>query len=81
MHIHPKAEKGNKSQVGAPMPGTVIDIRVKPGDKIEKGSPLVILTAMKMETIVQSPTGGTVKTVDVKMGMKLEAEDLLITLE
>lgn len=81
MHIHPKATKGDKSQVGAPMPGTVIDVRVKPGEKIEKGTPLVILSAMKMETVVQSPVAGTVKTVDVNMGMKLEAEDLLVTLE
>lgn len=81
LHIHPKAEKTNKSQVGAPMPGTVIDVRVKEGDKIEKGTPLVILSAMKMETVVQSPVSGTIKTVDIKMGMKLEAEDLLITLD
>ena len=81
LHIHPKADKANKSQVGAPMPGTVIDVRVKEGDKIEKGTPLVILSAMKMETVVQSPVSGTIKTVDIKMGMKLEAEDLLITIE
>lgn len=81
MHIHPKAVKGDKSQVGAPMPGTVIDVRVKPGERLEKGTPLVILSAMKMETVVQSPVAGTVKTVDVQLNMKLEAEDLIITLE
>lgn len=81
LHIHPKAEKTNKSQVGAPMPGTVIDVRVKVGDAVEKGTPLVILSAMKMETVVQSPIAGKVKTVDISMGMKLEAEDLLITVE
>lgn len=81
LHIHPKAEKGNKQQVGAPMPGTVIDVRVKPGEKIEKGTPLVILSAMKMETVVQSPIEGVVKSVEVVMGSKLEAEDLIVTLE
>lgn len=81
LHFHPKAEKGNKQQVGAPMPGTVIDVRVKVGEKIEKGTPLVILSAMKMETVVQSPSAGTVKSVEVNMGMKLEAEDLIVTLE
>ncbi|XP_017771058.1 PREDICTED: pyruvate carboxylase, mitochondrial isoform X2 [Nicrophorus vespilloides] len=81
LHIHPKADKANLKQVGAPMPGEVIDIRVKPGDKIEKGTPLVILSAMKMETVVQSPAKGVVKSVEIKMGMKLEAEDLIISFE
>lgn len=79
--LHPKADKANKNQVGAPMPGTVIDIRVHAGEKVEKGTPLVILSAMKMETVVQSPVAGVVKTVDVTMGMKLDAEDLIITVE
>ncbi|VEN37873.1 unnamed protein product [Callosobruchus maculatus] len=81
MQIHPKADKANKKQVGAPMPGTVIDIRVKPGDKIEKGTPLVILSAMKMETVVQSPVAGVIKSVDATLNMKLDAEDLIVTME
>lgn len=101
LHIHPKAEKGVKGSVGAPMPGTVIDLRVKSGDKVEKGQPLVVLSAMKMEMVVQSPcTGnfdkinhyknrnsfllfvpGIVKTVDIAKDMKLEGDDLLLTIE
>lgn len=81
MHIHPKASKTDRSQVGAPMPGTVIDVRIKVGDQVEKGTPLVILSAMKMETVVQSPVAGKVKTIEVSEGMKLEAQDLLITVE
>lgn len=81
IEVHPKAVKSDLKQVGAPMPGTVIDIRVKAGDKIEKGTPLVILSAMKMETVVQSPVSGVIKTIDIGMNMKLEAEDLLLTLE
>lgn len=81
IHIHPKAVKSDKKQVGAPMPGSVIDIRVKVGDKVEKGHPLIILSAMKMETVVQSPVAGVIKSLEVSMGMKLEAEDLLITME
>lgn len=79
--MHPKANKADKKQVGAPMPGTVIDIRVKVGEKVEKGTPLVILSAMKMETVVQSPVAGVVKSLDVQMGSKLEAEDLMMTVE
>lgn len=81
MHIHPKASKSNKGEVGAPMPGSVMDIRVKVGDKVEKGAPLVVLSAMKMEMVVQSPIAGTVKQIDINIGMKLEGEDLLLIIE
>ncbi|XP_030750753.1 pyruvate carboxylase, mitochondrial isoform X1 [Sitophilus oryzae] len=81
IEVHPKADKTNKNEIGAPMPGTVIDIRVKVGDKVEKGTPIIILSAMKMETVVQSPVAGVVKSISAKMAMKLEAEDLLITVE
>ncbi|XP_026809101.1 pyruvate carboxylase, mitochondrial isoform X2 [Rhopalosiphum maidis] len=81
MHIHPKASKSNKGQVGAPMPGSVMDVRVKVGDKVEKGAPLVVLSAMKMEMVVQSPIAGTVKQIDISVGMKLEGDDLLLSIE
>ncbi|XP_059614925.1 pyruvate carboxylase, mitochondrial isoform X2 [Phlebotomus argentipes] len=81
LHIHPKANKGNKSEVGAPMPGTVIDIRVKEGDHVEKGQPLIVLSAMKMEMVVQSPKAGTVKKLEISNGMKLEGDDLILVLD
>jgi pyruvate carboxylase len=57
------------------------DIRVKVGDKVEKGQPLIVLSAMKMEMVVQSPRAGVVKTLNISGGMKLEGEDLILTLE
>ncbi|XP_046384107.1 pyruvate carboxylase, mitochondrial [Ischnura elegans] len=81
LHIHPKAVKSIKGQVGAPMPGSVIDIRVAVGDKVEKGAALVVLSAMKMEMVVQAPVAGVIKSLDITKGMKLEGEDLLMTIE
>lgn len=81
IRVHPKARSDVKGEVGAPMPGDVIDIRVKEGDKVEKGQPLVVLSAMKMEMIVRSPDSGTVKKIEVQKGMKLAGDDLLLVLE
>jgi len=81
LHIHPKAQKSAKGEVGAPMPGAVIEIRVAEGDRVEKGAALVVLSAMKMEMVVQSPVSGVVKAIAVTKGMRLEGEDLLMTIE
>ncbi|XP_023954154.1 pyruvate carboxylase, mitochondrial isoform X1 [Bicyclus anynana] len=81
MKIHPKAVKGDKNQVGAPMPGTVLTIKVKEGDHVDKGQPIAVLSAMKMEMIVQAPKAGTVKSVSITNGQKLEGDDLICTIE
>lgn len=81
LHVHPKVTKGDKNQLGAPMPGEVIDIRVKVGDTVEKGAPLVVLSAMKMEMVVQAPKAGKIKSLDIKLGMRLEGDDLVLTFE
>lgn len=78
---NPKALKGVKGSVGAPMPGTVIDLRVKEGDKVEKGQPLIVLSAMKMEMIVQSPVAGTVKKIFAQKDTKLEGDDLIMDID
>lgn len=57
------------------------DVRVKEGDHVEKGQPLIVLSAMKMEMVVQSPKAGTVKKLEISNGMKLEGEDLILVIE
>lgn len=81
IQVHPKADKKNEKHVGAPMPGEVIDIKVRVGDTIEKGGALIVLSAMKMEMVVQSPIAGKIRSIEVYKGMKMEAEDLLIILD
>ncbi|XP_069036524.1 pyruvate carboxylase a [Lepisosteus oculatus] len=81
MHFHPKALKDVKGQIGAPMPGKVIDIKVKEGAAVEKGQPLCVLSAMKMETVVNSPVSGTVEKIYVKPDMSLEGDDLILEIK
>lgn len=54
---------------------------MKVGDKIEKGTPIVVLSAMKMEVAVQAPKGGTVASIAVTVGQKLDGDDLICTIE
>lgn len=78
MHFHPKALKDIKGQVGAPMPGKVVEVKVKQGQKVAKGQPLCVLSAMKMETVVNSPLTGTVAKVYIKTDSTLEGDDLIL---
>ncbi|CAF0720897.1 unnamed protein product [Brachionus calyciflorus] len=81
LKAQPKAVKGQKGSIGAPMPGTVIDIKCKVGDTVKKGDTLVVLSAMKMETVVKSPVDGKVKKLAVQNGQKLEGDDLLVEID
>jgi predicted deacylase len=51
----PKADPGDSSQVGAPMSGVVVEIRVHDGGEVKKGDPIAVLSAMKMVRNVRFP--------------------------
>ncbi|XP_030194165.1 pyruvate carboxylase, mitochondrial [Gadus morhua] len=81
MKFHPKAQKSIKGQVGAPMPGKVLELKVEVGSKVEKGQPLCVLSAMKMETVVNSPLAGTVKALHATVDSSLEGDDLILEID
>jgi biotin carboxyl carrier protein len=66
------------NNVKAPMPGLIIDLKVKVGDQVKAGDQLLILEAMKMENILKSPGDGVVRTVKVKKGDTVEKNQVLI---
>ena len=71
----------SSGDVGAPMPGVVVDVKVGEGDVVSKGETLFVLSAMKMESTIVAPAAGTVTSVLCAIGDNIEAEDLLATLE
>ncbi len=80
MGLDVQASQGARD-VLAPMPGLVLDILVEVGDRVEKGSPLLILEAMKMENVIKAEGEGLVKSIPLKKGMPVEKRQLLIEME
>lgn len=72
-----KADAGDSSQVGAPMSGVVVEVRVKEGTPVKKGDPLAILSAMKMEMVISAPHAGDVGGLLVKQGDSVDGADLI----
>jgi len=77
---HPKAQEGNPAHVAAPMPGAVATVAVKAGQKVSRGSPLLSIEAMKMETAIAADRDATVVKVLVAPGDRVEPKDLLVEL-
>lgn len=73
-----KADAQNQNHIGATMPGTVIQVLVEKGEKVQKGDHLLITEAMKMETTIQAPFAGTIQSIHVQDGDPILAGDLLI---
>jgi glutaconyl-CoA/methylmalonyl-CoA decarboxylase subunit gamma len=75
-----KREKGDPVPILAPLPGNILEIFVKPGDKIKKGQMLLVMEAMKMENKIQSDKEGIVESVRVSPGSSVLQGDVLIEL-
>lgn len=67
--------------ISAPMPGTIFDIKVTPGQAVNAGDVLIILEAMKMENEIMAPEAGTVDAVLVTKGASVNMGDALVTLK
>ncbi len=75
-----KKDMGTSSPITAPLPGTIMEVYVKPGDVVKKGQKLLMMEAMKMENHVLSEKEGVVESVKVGTGSTVLQGDVLIEL-
>jgi 3-methylcrotonyl-CoA carboxylase alpha subunit len=76
-----KRKRGGEHSMSAPMPGVVLKVMAAVGDKVAKGTPLIVLEAMKMEHQLTAPTDGVVKKVNCREGELVQPGIDLIELE
>ena len=67
--------------IKAPIPGLVVKALVAEGDQVEDGQPLIILEAMKMENEIRSVRAGTIRSIAVVSGQRVEQNETLLLLE
>lgn len=77
----PQADPLNEKQIGAAMPGKVLEVRVSPGQNVKKGATMLVTESMKMEYVITAKSDGTVKQVSVVPGDMVEGGDLFIEME
>jgi biotin carboxyl carrier protein len=73
-----QAASNKVNEVKAPMPGLIVDIRVAPGQTVQKGDALLVLEAMKMENILKSPGDGVVSAIKVSLRDNVNKGQVLV---
>ena len=68
-------------EVLAPLAGKVLSVAVEVGSTVEEDDEVLVVEAMKMETVVYAPADGQVTAVQVKVGDQVEEDDALVTIE
>ncbi len=78
--VAPVAASGERTEILAPMPGVLVDIKVNVGDAVTKGQVVAVLEAMKMETEILSDVDGKVTEVRASKGANINHDDLILTI-
>ncbi len=75
------AAGSSASPLRSPLPGVILDVKVREGDTVKVGQPLMILEAMKMENNIDAHQGGVVKSINKRQGDSVLEGDILLTIE
>lgn len=75
----PAAPAGGEP-VTAPMPGTILDIKVSVGTEVKEGQPVAVLEAMKMENDIPAAKSGKVVAISAKKGDSVQTGDVILTI-
>ncbi len=81
IEAHQKVDKANAAEIGAPLQGKLTNIAVKVGDTLAPNQPIFAIEAMKMETTVTAAKAGKIAKIHHKIGVLVQVDDLIITLE
>lgn len=76
-----EATSQKMNSVKAPMPGLIVDVMVEIGQEVSEGTPLIVLSAMKMENIILSQGDGVVKSIEVKKDDAVDKGQLILEME
>ena len=76
-----KADKSKLGEISASLSGSVVKVLVEKGQSVEKGTPLIVTEAMKMETTLSAPISGIVGTIHVNAGERVESGDCLLEID
>lgn len=74
-------QKRSENEVISEIPGTIVRLLAKVGDKIAQGEPLLVLEAMKMENIIRMPQNGEIKQILVEKGQKISKYTTMVIFE
>ena len=80
-YMAPPKKVDHAKSVLSPMPGSIVSISVEPGQTIVMGQELLVIEAMKMQNIIKSQVEGKVKRINIKAGVSVAVDQLLIEFE
>ncbi len=72
---------GGPKTLTAPLPGVIKEVKVKVGESVKTNAPVIIMEAMKMETVISSTLDGVIKEIKVKPAQSVQQGEILVTFE